>query len=86
VPFQPPRHKSSVWQPITGPLFTCPGVRRRSTRALLRLLRLHLSRPPDLFDLYLSIAVAAAASTLTEQRTPGIRHGRQDMIAMMSEH
>ncbi len=78
--FQTRLHKSWVWQLISNSQSTCPDIRSRSTyystHALPILPRLHLSLsdPPDLFDLYLFIAIAAAASTLTEQNTPVIRH------------
>lgn len=78
--FQTRLHKSWVWQLISNSQSTCPDIRSRSTyfstRAPPTLPRLHLSLsdPPDLLDLYLFIAIAAAACALTELNTPVIRH------------
>lgn len=65
--FQTRLHKFWVWQLISSSQSTCPDIRScrtySSTLGLTTLPRIYLSLsyPPDLFDLYLFIAIAAAA-------------------------
>lgn len=76
--FQTWLHKS--WQLISNSQSTCPDILSRgtyfSTRALPTPPHLHLSRPnpDDLFDVYLFIAIAAAACALAKLKTPVISH------------
>lgn len=78
--FQTRLHKSRLWQLISNSHSTCPDISARSmrfsTRAPPTLPRLHpsVSNPLDLFDLYLFIAIAAAACAPTELNSPVIWH------------
>lgn len=73
--FQTRLHKFWVWQLISSSQSTCPDIRScctySSTLGLTTLphIYLSLSYPPDLFDLYLFIAIAAAACLSIDTKT-----------------